>query len=107
MPTVTYDRVYQLVQMNCAANGCHSGGKRPLFNTSQSALYTTLTTTVSLACNVPLITRSDLSKSALLLIVTGKCSLFRMPPECSTPPCIPESDIQAISAWVTQGAKGP
>ena len=82
-------------------------GKRPTFNTNRAALYSTLKSTVSLACNVPLITPSDPGKSALLLIVTGKCSLFRMPPECSTPPCIPESDIQTISAWVSQGAKGP
>jgi hypothetical protein len=105
--SVTFDRVYELVQKNCAVNGCHGGGKRPTFNTNKAALYSTLKSTVSLACNVPLITPSDPGKSALLLIVTGKCSLFRMPPECSTPPCIPESDIQTISAWVSQGAKGP
>jgi hypothetical protein len=95
------------VQRDCASNGCHAGSKRPTFNSSKSALYNTLTTTVSLACNVPLITRSDTSKSALLLIVTGKCSLFRMPPECTTLPCIPEADIQLISTWVSEGAKGP
>jgi hypothetical protein len=107
VPSVSFDRVSELVLQNCASNGCHSGSKRPTFSANKAALYTTLTTTVSLACNVPLITPSDTSKSALLLIVTGNCSLFRMPPDCTTLPCIPESDIQTISAWVTQGAKGP
>lgn len=99
-----FSKVSQIVQSTCGISGCHKNGTQP--NLSGTGLYTTLTSTSVGQCgNNKLVTASDPSKSALIMLVTGKCTGLKMPPSCGTSPCIPQADVDTITAWIQAGAK--
>jgi hypothetical protein len=100
--TVAYSKVQGIVQTRCTT--CHNGGTAP--NLGTAVLYNALTTvSVSRCGGNKLVTASDPTKSALIMVVTGKCGGLRMPVGCSGTACIPQSEIDTLTAWIQQGAK--
>lgn len=96
-------------------NGCHgnqgSGGFRINIG-NDSQLFKSLTTTVAKDCgNNPIVTPGDPTKSALLEILQGDCSVKtpRMPPGCvdGDSSCVPPEYITALSQWISAGAPEP
>jgi len=95
-------------------SGCHGmgdGGFR-ITLTNDSQLFKNLTTTVVKDCgNNPIITPGDPSKSSLLEIIQGDCSMKtpRMPPGCvdGDAGCVPPEYVAALSQWISDGAPWP
>ena len=96
-------------------NGCHGnlgdGGFRITLD-NDSQLFKSLTTTVVKDCeDNPIVTPGDPSKSALLEILQGDCSMNvpRMPPGCvdGDSGCVPPNYIAALSQWISDGAPWP
>jgi hypothetical protein len=95
-------------------SGCHGmgdGGFRITLN-NDSQLFKSLTTTVVKDCgNNPVVTPGDPSKSALLEIIQGDCSMKtpRMPPGCvdGDAGCVPPDYVAAVSQWISDGAPRP
>ncbi len=95
-------------------SGCHGmgdGGFRLTLD-NDSQLFKSLTTTVVKDCgNNPIITPGDPSKSALLEIIQGDCSMKtpRMPPGCvdGDAGCVPPAYVAAVSQWISDGAPWP
>jgi hypothetical protein len=103
---VSFNQVQSIVNKSCGITGCHnSGGESPNLSTTGNTLYGTLTNTAVRQCSSnKLVAANNTSSSALVGLITGKCSL-RMPLGCTSSPCIAQADADAISNWITQGAK--
>lgn len=104
--TVSFSQVQTIVNRSCGATGCHSsGGQAPNLSSTGSTLYGTLTGTSVRECsNNKLVAASNPSSSALVGLITGKCTL-RMPLGCTSSPCLSQADTDTLSNWITQGAK--
>jgi hypothetical protein len=103
---VSFNQVQSIVNKSCGITGCHnSGGESPNLSTTGNTLYGTLTNTTVRQCSSnKLVAANNTSSSALVGLITGKCSL-RMPLGCTSSPCIAQADVDTISNWITQGAK--
>jgi hypothetical protein len=87
------------------------GGFRITLN-NDSQLFKNLTATVVKDCgNHPVVTPGDPSKSALLQIIQGDCSMKtpRMPPGCvdGDAGCVPPDYVAAVAQWISDGAPWP
>jgi hypothetical protein len=104
---VMFSQVVSIIGAQCS--NCHKSGGTPNLSTSSaSTLYTTLTSTsVSKCGGNRLVTPNDPSKSALLMLTTGKCGDFRMPVTCTTSMCLSAADQTTITNWINSGAKNP
>lgn len=100
----SFTQVQTIVKNQCGV--CHfSGGESPNLSTSGSTLYGTLTNTAVRQCSSnKLVVANNANMSALVSLVSGKCSL-KMPPTCTSSPCIAQTDIDTISSWINAGAK--
>jgi hypothetical protein len=105
--TVAFAAIKSLLDKSCAVVGCHvTGGQSPNLSSSSASLPTTLTSTTVRQCGGDaLVKASDTANSALLSVVTGKCSGLRMPVGCTNSMCLPAADITTITNWIQQGAK--
>jgi len=91
--TVPFADVSNIVARNCGR--CHSTFRN----------YSTLTTRSVSRCGGDTLARAfDPANSAILELVTGKCSIL-MPRGCSRTPCIAQSDIDTLTRWINDGAK--
>ncbi len=99
---MSFAQVTAVLQKNCVV--CHGPMATPALIQSDS-LYSTLTTTSISPCNGDsLVTPGDVASSALVSVLTGKCGQLKMPFGCDTTPCIPQADVDLISAWIEHGA---
>jgi hypothetical protein len=96
-------------------DGCHGslgdGGFR-INVANDSQLFKSLTTTIVKDCgNNPVVTPGDPTKSALLQILQGDCSVNtpRMPPGCvdGDAGCVPPEYMAALAQWISDGAPEP
>jgi hypothetical protein len=96
----------------CNGADCHGSGGPNIFQfniNDDAALYTALTTHVSVDCgNIPVVTPGDPSKSALVKVLNGPCSakVPQMPNGCTPADgnCLPPEYIAAVTTWITNGA---
>lgn len=105
---------FKYVTMNtnppCVASDCHGFGTgNPLVLADDDGmLRTRLTTTINMQCgNIPVVTPSDPTRSALIMLLKGPCGdLLRMPEGCDPAfgQCVPDEYIAAIEEWVRLGA---
>ena len=100
--------------MTCVSAPCHeAGGQAPpppetaLDLSPNDNLYSTLMSYVAKDCNnETLVVPGHPEKSAIVKILSGPCSstVPQMPKGCSGDSCIPQTYVDAISAWITNGA---
>lgn len=96
----------------CNGADCHGPGGPNIFQLpvkDDAALYTSLTTHVSVDCgNIPVVTPGDPSKSALVKVLNGPCSanVPQMPNGCTPADgnCLDPEYIAAVTTWVANGA---
>jgi hypothetical protein len=96
----------------CSASDCHGPGGPNTFQVNikdESALYTMLTTHISVDCgNIPVVTPGDPSKSALVKVLNGPCSakVPQMPNGCTPADgnCVPADYIAGVTQWIANGA---
>jgi hypothetical protein len=91
--TVPFATVSNIVGRSCGR--CHSSFRN----------YSTLTTRTVSRCGGDTLAKAfDPANSAVLELVTGKCTIL-MPRGCSRAPCIPQSDIDTLTRWINEGAR--
>ncbi len=108
----TFSDVAMIMANNCGASQCHGGGPggQPLVYTNKATLYGVLTSTVVAECmSSKLVTPGDPAHSALLLLPTWVCTdpsggPFVMPQGCIDTPCLKQTELDSIKAWITAGA---
>jgi len=103
----TFAHVAGIMQENCGFPACHGGGPdgQDLIFVNPATLYTNLTTKVVMACNNNiLVVPGDPNNSALLKLPTWQCTDFVMPQGCIEDPCLKETELASIRAWITAGA---
>lgn len=104
--TVTFAQVSSIIQAQCATSSCHGGATAP--NLTAANLYTTLTTTsVSRCNNQKLAVPNDPANSALISVLSKKCTGLTMPLGCfspPSPPCMGAADITTLTNWIQSGA---
>jgi hypothetical protein len=108
----TFATVKTVVGFYCGGGGCHDpGDTMPNINgvTSDSTLYTTLTTFTSTMCgNRVLVQPCSPQDSAFYLAQAGMCgSLDKMPKGCSDTTCTDPDYLEGIRQWIANGAPGP
>ena len=101
-----------MINTTCAKAGCHGtgfGAKMPtLTNTNPQTQYQNLTNTMVQECgNKPLVDPGDPANSAILALVQQDCGEFIMPADCDSDPCIPQANIDTLTAWIQGNAPGP
>jgi hypothetical protein len=102
--TSTFSAVASIIQQHCGASGCHGGARNPRL-TNNSNLYKTLTsTTVEECASNHLVTPSDPTNSALLMLPNWECDDFVMPEGCVDMPCLSATELATITAWIQAGA---
>jgi hypothetical protein len=109
---VAFAEVSGMVNTTCGKSGCHAAGplaKMPLLTSANAqTLYQNLTNTMVQECgNKPLVDPGDPANSAILALVQQDCGEFFMPADCTSDPCIPQANIDKLSAWIQGGAPGP
>jgi hypothetical protein len=97
----TFSAVSSIIQANCTI--CH-GSRMPRL-TNSASLYTTLTSTTVKECGGnPLVKPNDPADSALLMLPNWQCQDLVMPQGCTTTPCLTDSELATITAWIAAGA---
>jgi len=97
----TFSAVSSIIQANCSI--CH--GMRAPRLTNSANLYTTLTSTVVKECGGnPLVKPNDPANSALIMLPNWECNDLVMPQGCVNAPCLTDSELATITAWINAGA---
>jgi hypothetical protein len=99
--SVTLMQVGSIINTQCSR--CHTATMPQLQNNAM--LRSTLTTFKVPDCmNLPLVTPSDVSKSAIVMLVSKQCGATVMPLGCSKSVCIPDADLATLKSWIGAGA---
>jgi hypothetical protein len=103
--SATFAFVASTIMANCGGSTCHNGSQSVKFDVTDTAtLYTNLTTMKAPDCkNVPLVTPSDPTMSALYLAITKMCG-GTVPQMPDGKPALPTATQTAIQQWIMAGA---
>lgn len=97
----TFAAVSSIIQANCAI--CH-GSRMPRL-TNSANLYKTLTSTTVKECGGnALVKPNDPANSALLMLPNWECDDLVMPQGCVDMPCLTDTELATITAWINAGA---
>jgi hypothetical protein len=109
VPVPSYEEVVDIVNRSCAQGVCHIpveyGGIDPNMTNLEGELYGNLTSRLVSQCgDMALVTPGEPENSAIVQLPQHNCGEFVMPDGCLDFPCIPQVDIDALTAWIRAGA---